>query len=185
MPIEFKVLIFVLATIGIVWVSRTSLKNVQHHGFYRFFAWETILILFLMNMNNWFVFPFGLKQIVSWLFLILSLVFIYQGVQMFRKKGKLDQDRSDESLVGIEKTTELVTTGLYNYIRHPFYSSLLFLGWGILLKKVSWIGLVLASITTILLIITAKKEENENIEYFGEKYQEYMKQTKMFVPFLF
>ncbi|MGB2928770.1 MAG: isoprenylcysteine carboxylmethyltransferase family protein [Desulfobacterales bacterium] len=104
---------------------------------------------------------------------------------MFRKKGKLDQGRSDASLVGIEKTTELVTTGLYQYIRHPFYSSLLFLGWGILLKKVSWIGLVLASITTILLIITAKKEENENIEYFGDKYQEYMKQTRMFVPFLF
>ena len=184
MPIEFKVLIFVLATIGIVWVSRTSLKNVQHHGFYRFFAWETILILFLMNMNNWFVFPFSLRQIVSWIFLILSLVFIHQGVQMFRKKGKLDQDRGDASLVGIEKTTELVTTGLYQYIRHPFYSSLVFLGWGILLKKVSWIGLVLALITTILLIITAKKEENENIGYFGEKYQEYIKKTKMFVPFI-
>lgn len=116
MPVEYKVITFVLATIGIVWVSRTSLKNVQYHGFYRFFAWETILILFLMNMNNWFVFPFGLRQIVSWLFLILSLVFIYQGVQMFRKKGKVDQGRSDASLVGIEKTTELVTTGLYQYI---------------------------------------------------------------------
>ena len=184
MPVEYKVITFVLASIGIVWVSRTSLKNVQYHGFYRFFAWETILILFLMNMNNWFVSPFSLRQIVSWIFLIVSLVFICQGVQMLRKKGKLDQGRSDASLLGIEKTTELVTTGLYQYIRHPFYSSLLFLGWGILLKKVSWIGLVLASITTILLIITAKKEENENIEYFGEKYQEYMKQTKMFVPFI-
>ena len=88
-------------------------------------------------------------------------------------------------MVGIEKTTELVTTGVYHYIRHPFYSSLLFLGWGILLKNVNWIGILLAVLTTILLIITARKEEIENIQFFGENYQEYMKRTKMFVPFIF
>jgi protein-S-isoprenylcysteine O-methyltransferase Ste14 len=87
--------------------------------------------------------------------------------------------------VGIEKTTELVTTGVYRYIRHPFYSSLLFLGWGILFKKLSWIGVLLAVLTTIFLIITARKEEIENIQFFGANYQEYMKRTKMFVPFLF
>ena len=185
MTVAYKVTLFVLGTIGIVWVSRSSLRNVQYHGFYRFFAWETILILFLMNMNYWFVDPFSLRQIISWLFLIVSLVLIYQGVQLFREKGKPDQERNDPALVGIEKTTELVTTGVYDYIRHPFYSSLLFLGWGILLKNVSWIGILLAVTTTILLIITAKKEEIENIQYFGKKYQEYMKLTKMFVPFIF
>jgi protein-S-isoprenylcysteine O-methyltransferase Ste14 len=138
-----------------------------------------------MNMNEWFVDPFGFRQIISWLFLIVSLMLIYQGVQLFRRKGELDQDRKDPGLVGIEKTTELVTTGVYHYIRHPFYSSLLFLGWGILLKNITWIGIILAVVTTILLIITARKEEIENVQYFGEKYQEYMKRTKMFVPFVF
>ena len=185
MTVVYKIILFVLATIGIVWVSRSSLRDVQYHGFYRFFAWETILILFLMNMNYWFVDPFSLRQIMSWLFLILSLVLIYQGVQLFRRKGKIDQERSDSALVGIEKTTELVTIGVYQYIRHPFYSSLLFLGWGILLKNISWIGIILALITTGLLIVTAKKEEIENHQYFGEKYHKYMKQTKMFVPFIF
>ena len=185
MTVVHKVILFVLATIGITWVSRSSLRDVQFHGFYRFFAWETILILFLVNMNYWFVDPFSLRQIISWSFLIVSLVLIYQGVQLFHRKGRLDQERNDAALVGIEKTTELVTTGVYHYIRHPFYSSLLFLGWGILLKNVSWIGILLAVITTILLIITARKEEIENIQYFGEKYQEYMKRTKMFVPFIF
>ena len=185
MTVVHKVILFVLATIGITWVSRLSLRDVQFHGFYRFFAWETILILFLVNMNYWFVDPFSLRQIISWSFLIVSLVLIYQGVQLFRRKGRLDQERSDPALVGIEKTTELVTTGVYHYIRHPFYSSLLFLGWGILLKNVNWIGILLAGLTTILLIITARKEEIENIQFFGENYQEYMKRTKMFVPFIF
>ena len=185
MTVVHKVILFVLATIGITWVSRSSLRDVLFHGFYRFFAWETILILFLVNMNYWFVDPFSLRQIISWSFLIVSLVLIYQGVQLLRRKGGLDQERNDPALVGIEKTTELVTTGVYHYIRHPFYSSLLFLGWGILLKNVNWIGILLAVLTTILLIITAKKEEIENIQFFGENYQEYMKRTKMFVPFIF
>ena len=185
MTIEFKVILFVLATFSIVWVSRSSLRNVQHHGFYRFFAWETILFLFLMNMNYWFVDPASLRQIISWSFLFVSLVLIYQGVQLFRQKGKLDQGRIDPALVGIEKTTVLITSGVYHYIRHPFYSSLLFLGWGILLKNISWIGIFLAVITTFLLFITARKEEVENIQFFGEKYQEYTKRTKMFVPFIF
>ena len=158
MTVALKVILFVLATICITWVSRSSLRNFQFHGFYRFFAWETILILFLVNMNYWFVDPFSLKQIISWSFLIVSIVLIYQGVQLFRRKGALDPERNDPALVGIEKTTELVTTGVYHYIRHPFYSSLLFLGWGILFKNVSWIGIILAVIATLLLIITAWKE---------------------------
>jgi hypothetical protein len=91
MAVMLKIIIFVLATIGITWVSRSSLRNVQTHGFYRFFAWETILISFLINMNYWFVDPFSLRQIISWSFLIVSLAFIYQGVQLFRRQGNLDQ----------------------------------------------------------------------------------------------
>ena len=185
MTFEYKVTIFVLASIGIVWVSRSSLRNFHSQGFYRFFAWEVILFLFLINVNYWFLEPFSLSQIFYWIFLLISLVLIIRGVQLFQEKGKLDSKRNDPSLVGIEKTTELVTTGIYHYIRHPFYSSLLFLGWGIFLKHVSWVCFLLALIVTISLTITAKKEEVENIHFFGEEYQLYMKQTKMFVPFIY
>ncbi|MBN1267141.1 MAG: isoprenylcysteine carboxylmethyltransferase family protein [Anaerolineales bacterium] len=180
-----KTILFVLATGFLLWVSLPSLRDIQHHGFYRFFSWETILILLLMNVDHWFVNPFSPGQIISWLFLILSIMLILQGVRMFRRKGNINQDREDPVLVGIEKTTELVTTGVYHYIRHPFYSSLLFLGWGILLKNVNWIGILLALVNTILLVLTARKEEVINIQYFGEKYQDYKRQTKMFIPFIF
>ena len=182
---EIKLILFVLGTIVIVWVSRASLRDVNNHGFYRFFAWETILIMFMLNVSHWITDPFSLRQIIAWTLLIISLFLIYQGVQLFRHKGNLDKDRNAPALVGIEKTTELVTSGLYHYIRHPFYSSLLFLAWGIVFKRITWIEVMLAIVTTRFLIITAKKEEVENIEFFGEKYQEYMKRTKMFVPFVF
>ena len=185
MALEYKVIIFALASVGIVWVSRPVLRDYHSHGFYRFLAWETILVLFLINVNYWFFEPFAIGQIISWIFLIISLVLIVRGVQLFREKGKIDNERNDLRLVGIEKTTVLVTTEIYQYIRHPFYSSLLFLGWGIFLKHVSWVGILMAAIITILLTITAKIEEVENVRFFGAAYQDYMKQTKMFVPFIF
>jgi protein-S-isoprenylcysteine O-methyltransferase Ste14 len=88
-------------------------------------------------------------------------------------------------LVAFEKTTALVTTGAYSYIRHPLYSSLLFLAWGIFFKDPSWLGGLLALGATLFLVATARVEEAENLRFFGEAYREYMKQTGMFVPFLF
>ncbi len=185
MPSIYKVIIFVIVTIGILWVSRSSLRDPQSHGFYRTFVFESILILFLLAVDAWFVEPFSPPQIISRVFLIISLVLIIQGVRLFREKGKINQERNEPALVGIERTTELVTTGVYKYIRHPFYSSLLFLGWGILLKDVNWISIFLAVITTALLVVMARKEESENLRYFDEKYQVYMQKTKMFIPTIF
>jgi protein-S-isoprenylcysteine O-methyltransferase Ste14 len=88
-------------------------------------------------------------------------------------------------LFGIEKTTELVIAGAYRYIRHPLYGSLLFLAWGGFFKHPSWVGGTLAVIATFFLTVTAKIEEAENIGFFGAAYQSYMKQTKMFIPFVF
>lgn len=185
MIVWYKAGLFILAGGGLLWLSRASLRDWQTHGFYRFFAWEAILLLFLLNVEYWFVDPFGLRQLAAWLFLIVSLVLILQGVRLLHRQGKLDPGRTDPALVGIEKTTKLVTAGLYGCIRHPFYSSLLFLGWGIFLKHLSWPAGLLTAAATILLVVTARKEEQENIAYFGDAYRDYMKRTKMFVPFLF
>jgi len=100
-------------------------------------------------------------------------------------KGKPKRERNDPSLVGIEKTTELVTAGAYRYIRHPLYSSGLFGTWGVFFKHPSWLGICLAVISTLFWTMTAKMEEAENLRFFGAEYQSYMKRTRMFIPFLF
>jgi len=43
----------------------------------------------------------------------------------------------------------------------------------------------LAVAATVFLVATAKIEERENIRFFGAPYQQYMKGTKMFIPFMF
>jgi protein-S-isoprenylcysteine O-methyltransferase Ste14 len=48
-----------------------------------------------------------------------------------------------------------------------------------------WLGGLLVMVATISLVLTAKNEERENLEKFGDEYAAYMQGTKMFVPYLF
>jgi protein-S-isoprenylcysteine O-methyltransferase Ste14 len=77
-----------------------------------------------------------------------------------------------------------VSVGIFKYIRHPLYSSLLFLAWGAFLKDISLASGVLVLAATLFLFATAKVEEAEDLSKFGARYAEYMKKTTRFVPFL-
>jgi len=180
-----KVVALLLGTGGLAYLSRASLAMPGSHGFYRFLAWEAILGLSLLNVDVWFRGPLSWHQLISWPLLVFSAIAVIAGVRLLRQRGAPDGARDDVPLVAFEKTTTLVTTGLYRYIRHPLYSSLLFLAWGIFFKAPSWFGGLLAVAATLFLVATARVEEAENVRFFGPEYEEYKKQTRMFVPFLF
>jgi len=101
-----------------------------------------------------------------------------------RKNGKAEKSREAESLYQFEKTTELVDTGIFKYIRHPLYSSLIFLTWGIFFKHVTIPLIIFAVASTVFLYLTSITDEKECITYFGDKYKDYMKRTKQFIPFV-
>ncbi|MGE5842429.1 MAG: methyltransferase family protein, partial [Deltaproteobacteria bacterium] len=125
-------------------------------------------------------------QLASWCLMIASIVFLAFGVQSLISKGKPVKSRQDDAqLLAFEKTTTLVTTGVYRYVRHPLYSSLLLLAWGVFFKAPAWTGALLAAAATMFLFATAKADEAQCIRFFGPSYQAYMKETRRFVPFLF
>jgi protein-S-isoprenylcysteine O-methyltransferase Ste14 len=170
----------------IVGISWRSLRSPRSHGFYRFFAWEAILALFVLNMSFWFYKPLAWNQIIAWSLLLLSLIPLAFGIHCLRTRGKPAKQREgDRSLLAFEKTTTLVTSGIYRYIRHPLYSSLLLLTWGIFFKAPSWAGSALTMIATLFLIATARADEMECTQFFGPSYREYIQKTKRFVPYLF
>ncbi|MBU8933917.1 MAG: isoprenylcysteine carboxylmethyltransferase family protein [candidate division Zixibacteria bacterium] len=142
-------------------------------------------MLILLHLNHWFHEPWSIHQMVSWLLLFASTGLVLHGAWLLKVVGKPDSTRDDPSLIGIEKTTKLVKAGVYRYIRHPIYSSLIGLGWGVCFKQPSLVGVSLALITTALLTIAARIEEIENRRFFGSDYECYMKKTKMFIPYLF
>ncbi len=142
------------------------------------------LFFFLQNVGFWFSSPFSFNQIISWILLISSIFLVVEGYRLLKSKGNSNDLRSEEHLHKLEKTTELVTAGIYRHIRHPLYSSLLFLAWGLFFKSVSPLGFFLLMGASISLTLAAKIEEKENCDYFGKKYKLYMQQTKMFIPFI-
>lgn len=182
----FKFAAFIVFSAGLIYISRASLRTPRSHGFYRFFAWELVVALFLLNVDAWFHNPFSWHQLLSWFLLIVCIIPLVFGVHSLATKGKPAEHREDDAqLLAFEKTTVLVTTGIYKYIRHPLYSSLLLLAWGVFFKAPAWSGALLVLAATLFLHATAKADETECIRYFGSSYQAYMKQTKMFIPFLF
>ncbi len=52
-----EAILFVLGSAGIVWISIPSLRQPGSHGFYRFFAWEIILGMFVLAIRGWFAQP--------------------------------------------------------------------------------------------------------------------------------
>jgi protein-S-isoprenylcysteine O-methyltransferase Ste14 len=186
MQTTFKLGIFIIASAGLVRVSRAPLRSFRYHGFYRFFAWEALLLLVLLNLDaeHWLYKPSGTRQIIAKTCLAISFFLAIDGFLRLRKEGKPDNRRTDPTLLWIEKTTVLVTVGPYKLIRHPLITSLLLLTGGIFLQAPSWPAGTLATIVTFSLIMAAKVEERENKEYFGASYAAYMKRTKMFIPFV-
>ena len=180
-----KVIVFGIGSVFLIYISRASLSAPRSHGFYRFFAWEIILALFLFNVNFWFLNPFAWYQLIAWTLLIASLIPLAFGIHALKLRGKPIASREgDPSLLAFEKTTQLVMSGVYKYIRHPLYSSLLLLTWGIFFKNLSAAGIFLAVTATVFLVLTAKADEMECIQFFGPAYNDYMKRTRMFIPYI-
>jgi protein-S-isoprenylcysteine O-methyltransferase Ste14 len=179
-----ELLFFIFCSAGLVYISRSSLLLMRGHGFYRFIAWEILLGLFMLNIHNWFKDPFSTCQIISWFLLLISIILVFEGIRLLLRYGSPDKRRMDAGLIGFEKTTLLITSGIYRYIRHPLYSSLFFLGWGIFFKNPSWLDGILAAIASSMLMLAALAEEYENNRYFGSDYRKYMQKTRMLIPFI-
>jgi len=179
-----QVIVFVIITSALILVSRASLRKPGSHGFYRFIAWEFMLGLFVLNMHAWYFRVDSTYQIISGVLFFTSLLLVVFGIGLLHLSGKPDSKRDDAPMLDFEKTTALITTGVYRYIRHPIYGSLLFLCWGFFFKQPSLMGGILALIASGFLLAAARAEETENIRYFGEEYRAYMKRTKMFIPFI-
>jgi protein-S-isoprenylcysteine O-methyltransferase Ste14 len=168
--------ILVVATIALaVFNWEFSIKARRFHGVYRFFSFESIVILVLLNWRFWFVDPLSWNQIISWILLVGSIPLAIEGFRLLRVRGKPHGQ--------FENTTTLVTVGVYRYIRHPLYASLIVLGWGIFFKNVSTIGAVIALVNFYAMVATARTEEKEMVRAFGAEYEVYMQHTKMFIPY--
>lgn len=177
--------IFLLGSLGFLILARHALKEHHLYGFPRFFAFEAILGLVVLNAAVWFAQPFSIHQIVSWLLLICSAIVAILSFRILHTLGAPADSAQEAGKQDFEKTTHLVTVGPYRYIRHPLYASLLYLTWAVALKRVNLVSILLAVIASLALFLTAVYEESENLSKFGDEYADYIQHTKRFIPFIF
>jgi protein-S-isoprenylcysteine O-methyltransferase Ste14 len=86
--------------------------------------------------------------------------------------------------VAFKKDHELVTTGLYQYIRHPIYTGMLMMILGTALSQ-GTLGAVIGFLIILFgVLFKLRDEEVLMTEHFAEGYASYKKRTKMLIPFL-
>ncbi|HMD76156.1 MAG TPA: hypothetical protein VKG86_02150 [Terracidiphilus sp.] len=186
-----RVALFLAASAAILPLSWWSLRDLRTHGFYRFFAFELLLALILLNAPVWFRDPLSARQLTAWFLGAVSIGLAIEGFRLLRVIGRPRPTaeagaKELDANLPFENTTTLVTVGAYRWIRHPLYASLLALACCAWLKDPLGAGsMALAVGSGGCLLATAIAEEKENLQRFGAAYAEYMKSTRRFIPYVF
>jgi protein-S-isoprenylcysteine O-methyltransferase Ste14 len=85
--------------------------------------------------------------------------------------------------MSLKQDAELVTTGPYAYVRHPIYTGMILAVFGTALVVVWW---AIAFVIVVGYFTWAgKREEKIMLNEFPNSYPDYMKRTKMLIPFVF
>ena len=86
--------------------------------------------------------------------------------------------------MSLKEKAELVTTGPYHFVRHPIYTGLCIAMIGSMITE-GFMWLIWFVFLGGYFIYSAKKEEKSMLLQFPDKYPEYMRRTKMLIPFIF
>ncbi len=171
-----KPLLFAIAAVLLLIAFRRHVRRVGQPEFFIILTFELLLILLFLNIDYWFDHPTRPGQIISWFLLVASIVLALGGWYGIKKIG--------QPMARLKGGPHLVTQGVFRYVRHPLYSSLMFLGTGIYLKHASLPALAILLLICVFAIAAALLEEKKCLQTFGDVYTSYMKATRRFIPFI-
>ena len=111
----------------------------------------------------------------QWVLVVLGIgLAIYARVYLGRNWG-MPMSRKEDP--------ELVTNGPYAEVRHPIYSGIILAMLGSAIgDNVYWTLPLVLSVPYF--IYSARREEELMLAQFAERYRDYMRRTKMIVPFV-
>jgi len=79
--------------------------------------------------------------------------------------------------------SKLITTGIYAWVRHPMYTSVIVMMLGFLIATPTIVEMLLWLILILVLLLKAKREESLWLEH-DEAYEHYKSSTKLFIPYI-
>ena len=147
---KFQLKIFLSATYEIILVFLQFLIIILH-----FFQWEFIPQIQIIQVT-----PFS--YFVGFLIIIIALIILLVAIK--------DLGKNLSPFPRPINNSNLVTTGIYRFMRHPMYYSLIFISFGVFITKLSIYYLFL--VTSLGLIIKFKIALEE--QYLDNKFKNYL-----------
>jgi len=120
-----------------------------------FFRWEFIPQKQIIKVSP-------LSYLVGFLFIIIALIILLIAIK--------DLGRNLSPFPRPIKNSNLVTTGIYRFIRHPMYYSLIFISFGVFLTKLSFYYLFLSISLGLIIKFKISLEE----QYLNNKFKNYL-----------
>ncbi|HET9946608.1 MAG TPA: isoprenylcysteine carboxylmethyltransferase family protein [Patescibacteria group bacterium] len=162
--------------------EKPSLKKTRsfqsYGGWLSTYILEGLIFLQLAGIITLFPFKNVWVEVLGFLLVVMGLT-----ISIVARK-ELDTNWSHAADYEIKKNHTLIKTGIYHFIRHPIYFGL----------ALSWIGAEMVAgsylyvsffALFIAFYIQGKREEKNFLRsHFGAEYKEYMKKTKMLIPFI-
>lgn len=114
---------------------------------------------------------------LNMVFLILGVILIILGIVFWISAvliSKIDKEVENNNLV---------TTGIYAYVRHPIYAAFFYIAMGLILISQNIILFILPVIFwAFLTVAMIRTEEKWLIDRYGDDYIEYSKKVNRFIP---
>jgi protein-S-isoprenylcysteine O-methyltransferase Ste14 len=99
--------------------------------------------------------------------------------------ARLMLGRNWSSVVMIRQDHQLIRCGPYALVRHPIYAGMLLalLGTAVALGEIR--GLLAVAIAFVAWLFKSRLEERWLTEHFGEEYEQYRREVKALIPYVF
>ena len=147
---KFQLKIYLKAAYEIILVSLQFFIIILH-----FFQWEFIPQKQIIQVG-----PFS--YLVGFLMIIIAFIILLVAIK--------DLGRNLSPFPRPINNSNLVTTGIYRFTRHPMYYSLIFISFGVFLTKLSFYYLFLSIFLTLIIKLKIALEE----KYLMNKFKNYL-----------
>lgn len=177
----FLIIFIIFSFLSLVVSHRYGAKILGWGAIIKYRDYTSLFIIFTQMgiiFNVLFVFYFENYQLIM---VLIGFVVMLMGMGF----NLLVRRELGKNWIPLAKTTEeqeLVTSGIYSKIRHPFYTSILILFLGVAVMAWNLYALLFYVLFVTAVLIRIKKEEKELITKFGDEYRSYREEVPMLVP---
>ena len=136
-----------------------------------------LITLFALALDYLKIIPIYTINPIKPIFVILGTILIIIGIVFWSLA--VIKSRIGKSI----RSNDLITSGIYGYVRHPIYAAFLYILTGIIVIYGNILLFILPLIFWAFLTIAMKKTEEEwLIDLYGDDYINYSKKVNGFIP---